>query len=64
MNYKQWIEEVDTLCEREWGLDAISLTGDWLSRDTFDEGLTPKEALWVVWETANEFHGMVPEPQQ
>ena len=55
MTYDQWMKKVDELCEAEWGMDSLTITGDWLSRDAFEEGLTPQEALAVVYETANQF---------
>ena len=44
MNFDTWYKLVDALCiERlELGIDDLP---DWTSRDYFDEGLTPKEAL-------------------
>lgn len=49
--YKQWLEQVDRELEKICGLDQGSLP-DWLARDAFDDGLTPKEAAIECLESA------------
>jgi hypothetical protein len=42
MTYREWMAAVDTIVEDACGLSMESLP-DWLSRDAYDEGLTPQE---------------------
>lgn len=43
MTYKEWMEDVDFHLIRICGMGNDDLP-DWLSRDAFEEGLTPREA--------------------
>lgn len=58
--YNAWFLEVDALCEKQWGLDSISLTGDWESYSAYNDQLTPEEALEIVWETIIDQWGFEP----
>lgn len=49
MRYDEWIRHVDRAVQKRVGVSLDELP-DWLSRDAFDEGLTPKEAVDVCLE--------------
>jgi hypothetical protein len=58
MTYKEWMIEVDRLLEKRTGLVQEELP-DWLSRDSFEKGMTPQEGadeclLSVGWEPDEE----------
>ena len=55
MTYDEWFKAVDKECEKIFGMDSLSITGDWLSRDTYESGASVDEAVRVVYETANAF---------
>jgi hypothetical protein len=43
MRYEEWIIHVDRVIQRITGCN-MDMLPDWLSRDAFDDGLTPTEA--------------------
>jgi hypothetical protein len=54
MTYKQWLAEVDHHLFKRTGLEQENLP-DWLSRDAYVSGLTPKQGadeclLQTRWE--------------
>jgi hypothetical protein len=49
MTYKDWMEDVDFQLVRLFGMSQDELP-DWLSRDAFEEGLTPLEAAYQCLE--------------
>lgn len=51
MSYRRWMQEVDRIVEDTCGLPT-SLLPDWLSRDAFDQGCTPKEGAEMCLEEA------------
>jgi hypothetical protein len=61
VTYEQWMAEVDAILESRVGLVQLDLP-DWLSRDAYEEGLSPEEgadecmtsAGWAVDEFIDE----------
>lgn len=51
MTYKQWMAAVDTIVEDTCGVPMEWLP-DWLSRDAYDDGMTPQEGAELCLETA------------
>lgn len=54
MRYEEWLRHVDRALERRTGV-CLDDMPDWLSRDAFDEGLTPNEAVDVCLEQTGFF---------
>jgi hypothetical protein len=51
MTYKQWMAAVNAIVEDACGLSMDCLP-DWLSRDAYDDGMTPQEGAELCLETA------------
>jgi hypothetical protein len=51
MTYKQWMAAVDVIVEDACGVPMEWLP-DWLSRDAYDDELTPQEGAELCLETA------------
>lgn len=51
MTYEEWMKSVDKIVERICGLDTGFLP-DWLSRDAYEDGLTPQEGAEECLESA------------
>jgi hypothetical protein len=51
MTYEQWKAEVSDIVEEICGLPT-DLLPDWLSRDTYDDGVSPKIGAQICLETA------------
>jgi hypothetical protein len=43
LTYRQWMNQVETMVEKVTGL-TFDLLPDWLSRDSFEDGLSIQEA--------------------
>lgn len=53
MRYEEWMRHVNRIVQRETGMSVDDLP-DWLSRDAFDIGLTPKEGAMECISNAGE----------
>ena len=51
LTYKEWMREVDKIVIETCGLDMAFLP-DWLSRDAYEDGLTPAEGATMCLEEA------------
>lgn len=49
MTYQEWMKSVDAIVERACGLPADMLP-DWLSRDAYEDGLSPEEGAEICLE--------------
>lgn len=49
MTYEDWMKSVDKIVERTCGLPS-SFLPDWLSRDAYEDGLTPEEGAEICLE--------------
>jgi len=52
MTYEQWMKAVDLIVERTCGL-PMDMLPDWLSRDAYEEGLSPEEGAEICLEEAD-----------
>ena len=44
-SFREWMDEVDRLAMRKWGLGVDSLVGDMLFYDAFDAGQSPTDFI-------------------
>lgn len=51
MSYRRWMQEVDKIVMEICDMSMAELP-DWLSRDTYNEGLTPREGAEICLEEA------------
>jgi hypothetical protein len=51
MTYREWMAAVDAIVEDTCGVPMEWLP-DWLSRDAYDDGMTPQEGAEECLETA------------
>lgn len=51
MTYEEWKRAVNAIVEDTCGLPMDALP-DWLSRDTYDDGATPREGAEICLESA------------
>lgn len=51
MTFEHWKAEVDWHLTKMCGLDQMSLP-DWLARDAYDDGMTPREGALECLESA------------
>jgi len=49
MTYEQWMQAVNVIVTAECGL-SVDCLPDWLSRDAYDDGLSPKEGAEICLE--------------
>jgi hypothetical protein len=49
MEYETWLAEVNKIVEKACGL-PMDVLPDWLSRDAYDEGLSPEEGAEICLE--------------
>lgn len=56
MTYEEWMKAVNAIVEDACGL-PMEMLPDWLSRDTYEDGLTPGEGAEICLEEAgfNEY---------
>lgn len=54
MTYKQWMAAVDTIVERTCGVPMDCLP-DWLSRDAYEDGLSPEDGAEICLERADYY---------
>lgn len=54
MTYEQWMKAVDLIVERTCGLQ-MDMLPDWLSRDAYEDGLTPEEGAEACLEEADYY---------
>jgi hypothetical protein len=54
MTYEQWMTAVDTIVTKTCGLPMICLP-DWLSRDAYEDELTPYEGAKLCLEEAGYY---------
>lgn len=54
MTYEQWMRAVDRIVATKCGLN-MDLLPDWLSRDAYEEGVTPEEAAEMCLEEAGYY---------
>ena len=52
MTYNQWVKEVDRLIIQQVGLSMHDLP-DWLSRDAYEDNISPEEAAQMCLEEAD-----------
>jgi hypothetical protein len=52
MTYEQWMKAVDLIVERTCGL-PMDMLPDWLSRDAYEDGLSPEEGAEICLERAD-----------
>lgn len=60
VTYRQWMVDVNNIVEKRTGL-PLNLLPDWLSRDSYEDGLTPQEGADVCLEQTGflEYEGRV-----
>ena len=51
MTYEEWMTAVDAIVTKTCGLD-MGFLPDWLSRDAYEDGLTPAEGATMCLEEA------------
>lgn len=49
MTYEEWMREVNVIVERVCGM-PMEMLPDWLSRDAFEDELTPEEGAEICLE--------------
>ena len=49
MTYQEWMKSVDLIVERTCGL-TMDMLPDWLSRDAYEDGLSPEEGAEICLE--------------
>lgn len=54
MTYEQWVAKVDQVLTSRVGLSMDDLP-DWLSRDAFEDGLSPEEGADICLEETEMF---------
>lgn len=54
MTYEQWVAKVDQVLTSRIGLSMDDLP-DWLSRDAFEDGLSPEEGADICLEETEMF---------
>ena len=54
MTYEQWVAKVDQVLANRIGLSMDDLP-DWLSRDAFEDGLSPEEGADICLEETEMF---------
>lgn len=54
MTYEQWMAAVDVVVESRCGLSMCFLP-DWLSRDAYDDGLSPEDGAEICLERADYY---------
>ena len=54
MTYEQWVAKVDQVLASRIGLSMDDLP-DWLSRDAFEDGLSPEEGADICLEETEMF---------
>ena len=54
MTYEQWVAKVNQVLANRIGLSMDDLP-DWLSRDAFEEGLSPEEGADICLEETEMF---------
>lgn len=60
MTYREWMASVDVIVEDTCGVPMEWLP-DWLSRDAYDDGMTPSEGAELCLESAGyrDFEALV-----
>jgi len=43
LTLEEWTNQVDAICEKQYGLTAMDLLGDHLTYDNWSEGISPQE---------------------
>lgn len=54
MTYEQWMAAVNVVVESRCGLSMCFLP-DWLSRDAYDDGLSPEDGAEICLERADYY---------
>ena len=54
MTYEQWVAKVDQVLTSRIGISMDDLP-DWLSRDAFEDGLSPEEGADICLEETEMF---------
>ena len=57
MTYEQWMRAVDNIVEQICGLDSSHLP-DWMSRDAYEDGLSPREGAEICLEDSGFYEAM------